>query len=113
MKLIVNESESKVEKLIRDGMVAVIYSPGFGGGWSTWNPDYPEILFDPVLASYVEDNKLDEAYTYITMRWPDVYTGGVDDLSVQWLPVGTKFRIHEYDGSESIEIKERIEWITA
>jgi len=24
-----------VEKLIRDGKVAVLYSPGYGAGWST------------------------------------------------------------------------------
>ena len=25
------------EKYIKDGQVAVAYSPGFGAGWSTWN----------------------------------------------------------------------------
>jgi hypothetical protein len=32
----------------------------------------------------------------------DVYTGGVRDLEVAWLPQGTAFRIEEYDGNESI-----------
>ena len=27
------------EKYIKDGKVAVAYSPGFGAGWSTWNDD--------------------------------------------------------------------------
>lgn len=30
-----------MDKVIRDGMVAVIYSPGYGAGWSSWNRDYP------------------------------------------------------------------------
>jgi hypothetical protein len=45
--------------------------------------------------------------------YPDVYCGGADDLSIQWLPVGTAFRIHEYDGSESVEIRDDIQWTIA
>jgi hypothetical protein len=37
----------------------------------------------------------------------------MDDLEVAWLPVGTAFRIHEYDGSESIEVREGLNWILA
>jgi len=29
------------------------------------------------------------------------------------LPVGTAFRIHEYDGSESVEIRDDIQWTIA
>jgi hypothetical protein len=47
------------------------------------------------------------------MRYPDVYTGGMQDLIIEWLPEGTLFRIHEYDGSESIEVKEEMDWVTA
>jgi hypothetical protein len=35
------------------------------------------------------------------------------DLAVAWLPVGSEFRIHDNDGSESIEIKEELVWIVA
>jgi hypothetical protein len=35
------------------------------------------------------------------------------DLAVAWIDVGAEFRIHEYDGSENIEIKEELAWITA
>jgi len=104
-----------MEKLIRDGKVAVIYSPGFGAGWYTWNQtEYGhEMLFDPVLASYVDEGKIDEALTYVNVRFPEAYRGGVEDLSVQWIPVGTAFRIHEYDGNESIEVKEEMDWVVA
>ena len=47
------------------------------------------------------------------MRFPDAYDGGVEDLVVQWIPEGTAFRIHEYDGNESIEIKEDLDWVIA
>ena len=104
-----------MEKLIRDGQVAVIYSPGFGAGWYSWNNVHygDELIFDPVLAAYIDEGKLDEAKTYVTMRFPDAYDGGVKDLVVHWVPVGTAFRIHEYDGNESIEVKEEMNWIVA
>ena len=104
-----------MEKLIRNGLVAVLYSPGFGAGWSTWDHgDYgAELVFDPVLATYIDEGKMSEAESYVAMRFPEAYTGGLEDLCVEWIPVGTDFRIHEYDGSESIEIKEKMNWITA
>ena len=104
-----------IEKLRRDGKVAVLVSPGFGAGWYSWNSVHygDELIFDPVLAAYIDEGKMDEAKTYVTMRWPDAYAGGVDDLVVHWVPVGTAFRIHEYDGSESIEIKEDLDWVVA
>jgi len=34
-------------------------------------------------------------------------------LSIAWLPVGTKFRITEYDGSEGLEYEEEQEWMVA
>ena len=32
------------EKVIRDGKVAVLISPGYGAGWSTWSSDYRDLL---------------------------------------------------------------------
>ena len=44
-----------MKKVIENGQVAVIYSPGFGAGWYTWNQGrFPELndgtalLFDPI-----------------------------------------------------------------
>ena len=104
-----------IEKLIRDGKVAVLVSPGFGAGWYSWNSVHygDELIFDPVLAAYIDEGKIDEAKTYVTMRFPEAYDGGVDNLVVHWVPEGTAFRIHEYDGSESIEIKEDLDWVVA
>ena len=30
-----------------------------------------------------------------------------------WLPVGTRFTIREYDGNETVETENDIEWFTA
>lgn len=102
-----------MDKKIVDGKVAVLYSPDFGAGWSTWNQEHPEIMFDPIIVQYVEREEWGILETYMTMRYPDAYTGGMRTLKISWIPVGTAFRIQEYDGSESIEIKEKMDWLIA
>lgn len=102
-----------MNKLIRDGMVAVLYSPDYGSGWYTWNQDYPEILFDPAIVKLVEENKWDELKTYIILKYPKLYTGGIMDLKVALIPEGVMFRIYEYDGAESIELKDDADWFVA
>lgn len=101
-------------KVIRDGKVAVLYSPGFGAGWYTWASEKSDtMIFDPMMVKYVEEENIDALMTYVTMRYPDEYHGGVSDLEVAWIPEGTLFRITEYDGSEGIETMGGTEWIKA
>lgn len=102
-----------IDKLIKDGKVAVLYSPGFGAGWFTWNGDYPEILFDPAIAQLVLDDKFDELETFMVLKYPKIYQGGLEQLQVKWIPQGTLFKVVEYDGAESIELKENNDWIIA
>ena len=102
-----------MNKLIRDGKVAVIYSPKYGGGWSTWNPRHPGILFDPAIVDFVEKEQWEELQVYVTLRYPDVYIGGMEGLTIEWIPEGVFFRINEYDGSETIETRNEIRWIQA
>lgn len=103
-----------MEKLVKDGMVAVIYSPGFGAGWSTWADKSAEaFVFDKRIAEAVLEGDLDKAAEVACEISPDAYLGGARDLQVKWLPVGTAFRINEYDGSESIEVLGEVDWMTA
>ena len=105
-----------VERLERDGMVAVLYSPGFGAGWSTWNEDHAEeLLFDKELVLALENGGPVEVEKIIEKRYPnnEIYTGGADDLKVRWLPKGTVFRIDEYDGNESIVYLGDDSWMVA
>ena len=105
-----------MNKVIRDGKVAVLVSPGYGAGWSTWaysgEEDYRDfMLHDPTLVAMVERGESAETIeTYVTFVHPGTYCGGADGLTIEWLPVGTAFRIHEYDGSESVEIRDDITW---
>lgn len=95
-----------------EGMVGVLVSPGFGSGWSTWGkPEHAEVmLFCPELVEYISQHIGPTAVS------PEVdmlrkYTGDdlvlcccFEDLIVVWVAEGTKFRIAEHDGFESVEI---------
>ena len=102
-----------MNKLIRDGKVAVLISPEFGGGWSTWNPKHPEILFDPAIVEFVEQQQTEELQVYVTLIYPDIFTGGLEGLTIEWVPQGVRFRVNEYDGSESIELQDHVNWLEA
>ena len=54
-----------MKKIIKNGKVAVLYSPGFGAGWFSWNTEYKELLFHPKIVEMVESNKKD----MITEDW--------------------------------------------
>jgi hypothetical protein len=106
-----------VEKVIRDGNVAVLYSPGFGAGWFSWN-HREELMYHPKLVEMVEAGRERE----ITSEWlakelgdeyEEVYCGGARELEIRWLPAGTKFRIYEYDGAESVVTLDEEEYFTA
>ena len=99
----------------------ILVSPGFGAGWSTWagkaaayvltyqpiidflekggkaselvydfrNPEKTHPLLQALIAECKE--KFDE----------DLYCGGAQNLQVE--TVNRRVRVHEYDGSESVE----------
>ena len=121
-RLIANTDPQDIasDRLVRDGKVAVLYSPGYGAGWSTWCHEDFEIrlamVFDPQIADIVDQGATDwqdKAEAIAQIKYPDAYLGGLKDLRVKWLPMGTQFRVTEYDGNEDIEINTNIDWITA
>lgn len=106
-----------------DGMVAVVYSPGYGGGWYTWNTGLvgsEMLVFDPIIVDAVL--KKDTSTTWITdiekrveeLFGKDEYVSmvGLDQLEVEWLPRDTKFVIQEYDGSEYIQLDQHFYWLS-
>ena len=101
-----------MEKVIKDGKVAVLVSHGYGGGFHTWGAPI-EAIFDPTLVDLIENFKIQEAIDYVLKTYPDAYEGGVKDLDIEWIPEGAKFIINEYDGSESIQFRDTEDWITA
>ena len=101
-----------MNKVIKEGKVAVLISYGYGSGFYTCGAPL-EAIFDPKLVELVESENFDGAEEYVMNTYPDVYTGGVGDLVVVWVDEGEEFIIKEYDGSESIQLKSKTQWITA
>ena len=95
-----------MEKIVRDGKVAVAVSPGFGAGWSTWNSVSP---MDARFNQLFLDGKHDEAAA-LCDELDLGYAGGARDVEIVWLPVGTEFIVTEYDGSEDLELKDETKW---
>lgn len=88
-----------------EGEVAVLVSKGFGAGWSTWGGgDASFLCMDKGLVElHLKGANEYEAEKYIKIKTgDDKYTGGWEDIRIQWLPQGTVFIIEDYDGAESI-----------
>lgn len=94
-----------MKKVIRDNKVAVVISAGFGAGWFTWSGGDEELLFHPNIVKMVEDGKaeeIDEAWIENNLGIKEMYCGGTDGLTIQWVEKNKKFRVEEYDGAEYI-----------
>ncbi len=105
-----------MSKLLRDGHVAVLYSPGFGSCW--YDPGFPSCLTDQTVVDWVLAGKpksqLKEIETYLALAYgEDFLTDGLRQLAVSWIPEGIRFVVHDYDGSEYILREDLMPWIVA
>lgn len=101
-------------KLVKDGLVAVLYSPGYGSGWYSHNTDYPECLFDPKIIELVEQDKKLSIPDYCLKKYGlDFFSGGYKTLRISWIPVGTRFTVQQYDGHETIMYLDDFDWVVA
>ena len=97
-------------------MVAVLITPSYGAGWSTWNIDSEKLVFEPTIVTLLNEkppNYMERIKQYCREEYPDVYFGGLEDLKVVWIPKGELFIIEEYDGFESVQIRSQMNWLTA
>ena len=103
------------------GKIAVLVSPGYGAGWSTWSYDHGIALATDkrIVEKFLECQKVDGLLRKIgsygseertelqewlaSIGYPDVYVGGFADIVVKWVSPGTAIRINEYDGFETLE----------
>jgi hypothetical protein len=105
-----------MNKVIQYGRVAVIYSPGWGSGWSTENPNHPECMFDPETVAWVENNFVGPMPDFAA-KWGECFNyhaAEAQELLIFWVPVGSLFRVNNYDGSEGVEVfNAEKNWFTA
>lgn len=103
------------DKLIIDGKTAVMFSPGFGAGWSSWsaNERAAHKCMDKDLAEAVLARDHEKMAAIAKEKWPEDYAGGLHDLCVEWVPTGSFFEVHEYDGNESLRVLGQIDFMQA
>lgn len=109
---------TELNKVVKDGKVAVLFSPCYGSGWWTWNKDFAQLIYEPAVVEWVLAGKPEASRADLELMLHDkyeyVYIGGnIEDLCVEWLPIGTTFRITEYDGFESLVFTSEEDWHVA
>lgn len=106
---------------------AVLVSPGFGSGWSTWNDS--KLAYDARAVQFWLDHKDDEQWMsdvdsfykespahqeatqfFRSIGYDYVYFGGFANIELKWVPAGTPWRIKEYDGAESLVFQDKEIW---
>lgn len=105
-------------------MKYILYSPGYGAGWSTWADTAEQrklmVNFQPIVDALLQDESI-----VLTEEHPAVqallsecdrigldhpYLGGLRNLRCYTGPDDVLVRIHEYDGSERIVTADAEEW---
>ena len=93
-----------VEKYIRDGKVAVLYSPEYGASWNNQgSKDKEGMLFDKDIVEAILSGDVVKADAIAHEKY-GLYAAGAENVKIKWLDVGTVFRVNEDDGFETIEI---------
>ena len=111
-----------MQKYILNGEAALLHSDAWGTPWATW---YPETMFDPELIklylcwlgadsdSELEEEIDDAARLYLKQAHPDVHFRGFAGLKLTWIKLGQEFIIKEYDGVETVLLKDKVKWLVA
>ena len=106
-------------------MRKVLYSPGFGAGWTTWSTELSRanqllmLEWPPLIAAVEAGEHPTESHPAVvsllaeirkTEPDADPYLGGLDQLQVA---VGSgQVRIEDYDGNESVHWRDDAdEWL--
>ncbi len=128
MKTEIKEFANGRRLVNEDGKVAVLYSPYYGAGWSTWmyssDENRVKSLFCPEIALQIlkieeTSDKKQKEYLFselvilVEKIFPEDYCGGLRNLTIKWLNPNTLFLVREYDGYERIETKENTDYFIA
>ena len=105
----------------------VLIAPNYGAGWSTWTggDDSEKLLTDSRIIRFYHDTYLKTKTREVgpfqefleSLGIHNVYITTLrplkDYLEIERIPKGTRFRVDEYDGSESIVYFQEENWVTA
>jgi hypothetical protein len=111
-----------MQKYILNGEAALIHSDDWGTPWATW---YPETMFDRELIGHYlrwlgtdcdteqEHEAEYAARLYLEHAHPEVAFRGFAGLKLTWIKQGQEFIIREYDGIETVLLKDKVKWLMA
>ena len=111
-----------MDKVVNDGMVAIIIAPTYGSGWFTWYGK-EEMLYDPVVVDLIQKNNNPDLWDHNEIH--DQFTDhikekygiddyfNIDDLALEWVEEGEEFFVDEYDGAESVRFRDHFKWMKA
>lgn len=104
-----------MEKLIRDGQVAVIIGSGYGEEWSSHasGEEKERAMYCPRLALAILGESDEDVGSVVDELFPDLRPYSGPNLMIEWVPVGVRFFIHEEEGNETIWREDEISWHTA
>lgn len=97
-------------------MRKILYSPGYGAGWTTWCSDINVrkfmLEYQPLILALESGTNFEEALIQFKNDVKEKfgeekipYLGGSKQLKVYEVHDGLRIRINEYDGFESVEIE--------
>ena len=120
-----------IAKFEKGDDIAILLSPSYGAGWSTWN--YSELAYDKRVVEFWIEHHEDVDYInalsypniysnsseirmaanrlFGSWGYEDIYWGGFEDIKLTWIRKGEVYRIVEYDGSEHIEMFNDANWL--
>lgn len=101
----------KETKIVRDGLVGILYSDGLAG-WYTWH-HIEELIRDPEVVHLVECREKappedrvyynEKIHEYCRSHYGNEHTyEGINTLKIMWIPLGEKFMIKTMGRSEQI-----------
>jgi len=97
-----------MQKVIKDGKVAIVHSADYGTALYSNFPDRQELLFSRALVALIESKGVDALTpAFVQSEFgidvsSKAWGGSAYKLQVTYLPVGTKFHIVNEDGKETI-----------
>jgi hypothetical protein len=117
------------KKYYLNGNVGVLITSSYGAGWSTWS-SFGEnmaenMLFDTEIIEFILQHTTDGEFRSLSKtqqeelskiaseKYDGQYIDGIESLVVDWVPIGSKFIIKEYDGIETIMFFNNFNWYEA
>lgn len=95
--------------------IAALVSSGYGSGWSSYNEDIGLAIDEEVVRYWLNSknkSKKELEEDFRQMGYDVSNFLGWNNITLRWVPVGSTFRIQEYDGAEYIETFNVNDWVT-